>query len=134
MRGQVLATYSIDLLAELALGCVNPAYSGHGGEFTQPRAHSFAQLLSATLPPSDVRAGGVRGGDADGGVVPRAGHREVDGRGRHLPLPPQLQRSPPDLLGLHQRLRLQAQVHLGQDQQIGQSFLYSKFDFFSSAK
>ena len=43
----------------------------------------------------------------------------MDGGGRHLPLPPQLQRGPPDLLGLHQRIRLQAQVNMGQNHQIG---------------
>ena len=40
----------------------------------------------------DVRARGVRGGDAVGRREPRAGDREVDGRRRHLSLPPQLQR------------------------------------------
>ena len=43
---------------------------------------------------------------------PGAVHREVGGRGRHLQVSAQLQRSPTDLLGTHQQLRLQTPEHL----------------------
>ena len=69
--------------------------------------------------PADESPGGVgnRASELLGGAS--GDDRKVGGGGRHLPLPPQLQRRPGHLLRLHQLLRLQTQEDLGKTLQTG---------------
>ena len=67
----------------------------------------------------DVDAGGVVNPEEQELLGPGAGHREVGGRRRHLPVSAELQRRAADLRSFHQHASVPTKTHLGESQQDG---------------